>query len=232
MAKKTFLLVALAVVAAAGAFAQDEAAAPASTGSQGRVLGGLFSAGVGGYITSDFGGGMEATFPGGTMTLKMPYFGGGGFLFLDATYAELSFGFAGGGGTYTYEQTGNAGNSGDFSFTALDIGLLGKYPFDLGSGLSVFPLLGINYRAVVALSQDGVSSDIAGDFSALWFKFGGGLDYAITNNIYLRGNLLYGIRIANKFENDQVDSTKGPGVDASTRLGHGLDVKVAVGYKF
>jgi hypothetical protein len=40
------------------------------------------------------------------------------------------------------------------------------------------------------------------------------------------------VRLANKFENDMVDGFDGPGVDTKTLLGHGLEIKVAVGYRF
>ncbi|MDR3325180.1 MAG: hypothetical protein LBS82_04250, partial [Spirochaetaceae bacterium] len=145
----------------------------------------------------------------------------------DATYAELSFGFFGGGGTMSQERNGVSGDGMDFSVTGLDIGLQGKYPIELGSSLSVFPIFGIDYRVVVGAKIADKPADNAGDLSAFWFKFGGGLDYAIANNVYLRADLLYGIRLANKMENDAIDGWDG----AKSRLGHGLDVKVAVGYK-
>jgi predicted S18 family serine protease len=66
MAKKVLVLTVLAVVIAGGAFAQIKP-----------------SAGVGGYFTSDFGGGAEESQGGGTVTIEMPYAGGGGFAFLD-----------------------------------------------------------------------------------------------------------------------------------------------------
>ncbi|MDR3324720.1 MAG: hypothetical protein LBS82_01840 [Spirochaetaceae bacterium] len=219
--KKCISVLALATIVAGGVFSQEQ-----ETTTPAEKKAGLFSAGVGAYLTGDFGGGYEYTSGSTTRTTKMPYFGGG-FLFLDATYAELSFGFFGGGGTTTSERTGRDATTTDFSVTGLDIGLLGKYPIALGS-LTVFPIFGINYRVIVGAKTAGYEVDKPGDFSAFWFKFGGGLDYAITNNVYLRGDLLYGIRLANKVENDAID---GRGDDAKTRLGHGIDVKVAVGYK-
>jgi hypothetical protein len=59
--------------------------------------------------------------------MKTPYAGGGGFVFFDATFAEVSLGFLGGGGEWDAGDIG--GTKGDISFTGLDIGLLGKYPF-------------------------------------------------------------------------------------------------------
>ncbi|MDR1468699.1 MAG: hypothetical protein LBT00_05340 [Spirochaetaceae bacterium] len=71
-----------------------------------------------------------------------------------------------------------------------------------------------------------------GDLSALWFKFGGGLDYSFTEKIYLRFEALYGLRLANKSEKDAKDQYQDYGADADTLLGHGLTVKLGVGYKF
>jgi opacity protein-like surface antigen len=220
--KKLMLLSVLAALVAGGAFALPEF---------------KLSAGAGGYFTSDFGGGAEASYGGQTMSIKTPYFGGGGFAFFDATYAELSLGFFGGGGTFKQEQGGQTGES-DMSIMGLDIGLLGKYPFAVNEKLSVFPLLGITYRVVLSAKdedgnqyQNSDGDDAPGDFSALWFKLGGGLDFSFTDHVYLRGEALYGLRLANTFENDLVDSIPSA-ADPKTLLGHGLEVKIAVGYRF
>jgi hypothetical protein len=130
------------------------------------------------------------------------------------------------------EQTGSPSQEGDISLTGLDIGLLGKYPFAVNEKLSVFPLLGISYRIMLAVKDQAGNAmgNSAGDFSALWFRAGGGLDLSFTDHLYVRGGLLYGLRLANKFESDTVDSLSG--ADANTLLGHGLEVRIAVGYRF
>ncbi|MDR0638648.1 MAG: porin family protein [Spirochaetaceae bacterium] len=222
MAKKRFIVLVLAVFIAGGAFALPEF---------------KLSAGAGGYFTSDFGGGAEASMGGQTMSRKTPYFGGGGLAFLDATYAELSLGFFGGGGTFKTDMGGSSSES-DTSITGFDIGLLGKYPFAVSEKLSVFPLLGISYRIMLSVKdedgnqyQNSDGDDAPGDFSALWIRFGGGLDFSFTDHVYLRGGLLYGLRLANKFENDMVDEIPSA-ADPKTLLGHGLEVKIAVGYRF
>jgi hypothetical protein len=60
------------------------------------------------------------------------------------------------------------------------------------------------------------------------------LDYSITDQIYFRGGLSYGLRLSSKAEDDMVDRYKSsyPGVSAETLLGHGLEIKAAVGYRF
>ena len=64
----------------------------------------------------------------------------------------------------------------------------------------------------------------ASDFNTLWFKFGGGLDYDLSETMFLRSSLLYGIRLSNKIEKDWEDG-------GDTRLGHGLDIRVGVGFR-
>jgi hypothetical protein len=194
-------------------------------------------AGAGGYFTSDFGGGAEVS-SGGTYSIKTPYAGGGGFAFFDATFAELSLGFFGGG---IKIETNGSSEEDDMSVMGLDIGLLGKCPFTLNEKLSVFPLLGISYRLMLSVKdengdqyQNFDGDDAPGDFSALWFKLGGGLDFSFTDQIYLSGGLLYGLRLANTFEKDLVDllSKDLSDVDPKALLGHGLEAKIAVGYRF
>jgi hypothetical protein len=188
------------------------------------------SAGGGIFIGGEIGGGVSAENYRYDILIKVPYFGGGGFLFFDAAYAEISFGVFGGGGNLA-------------SFVNLNIGLLSRYPFRINDKFSVFPLLGIDYQITVSAKlKDGgdmLYSDfttgeekIAGDLSALWFKFGGGLDYRITEKVYARAQALYGLRAANKFETIMENRYKWDGYSAKTLLGHGPTVKLAVGYKF
>jgi len=246
------------------------------------------SAGIGGYIGGDFGGGFDASLSSNYLTdtaldmsHKMPYFGGGGFLFFDATYAELSVGFFGGSGASEtlFDIAMTDLNLPPFAikpnmyYTAMNISFLGKYPFKINDKLSVFPLLGIDYQIMLSVKdEDGnesvssyadllsgltagglsgnpivdnvinsVINDIGAvfnsesvDFSALWFKFGAGADYSFTEKIYLRLEALYGLRLTNNFEKNAVDTFNRYsllGIEADSRLGHGLTVKIAAGYR-
>ena len=238
MVKKGLLVLALAAFAAGGVFGQDEDEKPKK---------GLISAGVGGFFGSDFGGGAEASKTvSGTeikMNTKMPYFGGGGFVFLDATYAELSLGFFGGSGKVKQTIEGIPGMSSsseaDVSIMNFNIGLLGKYPIGISEKLTVFPLLGIEYDVCLSAKTGGSKVDKPGDFSALWFKLGGGVDYDLTEKIYLRFEALYGLRLKNKFEKDTetaysalFQSSRISDPETKTLLGHGLTAKIAAGFRF
>lgn len=219
MAKKGLLVLVLAAIIVGGAYAQ--------------IISQIsFSAGGGGFIGGDFGGGYEGSSDYGKVSYEYPYFGGGGFIFCDATYAELSLGFFGGSGK-AKGSFGGFSMEVDYSIASFNIGLLGKYPFAIDDNLTVFPLLGIDYQIVLSAKLDDTDAETPGDLSALWFKFGGGADYSLTSNIFLRAQALYGLRTPNKSEDDSVKSAKDEGTDdAKTRLGHGLTIKLAVGYRF
>jgi hypothetical protein len=175
------------------------------------------SLGVGGLFEAGIGGGAK----GGNMTFDIPTIGGGGFVFFDATYGEVSVGFSG-GSLKVLNLNG--------SYSSLHFSLLGKYPFALGSKFVLFPLLGIDYQIFLSAKIDTKSIKVfdPGDYNALAFKFGIGGDYELTEKLYLRGQFLYGIRLANKAEKDTIGLFQG----AKYNLGHGPTINVAVGYKF
>jgi len=203
-----------------------------------------FSAGVGGNFIGNFGGGVSADGD----EFNLPSAGGGGYIFVDATFAEVYFGFGGSAGTWGSVDI-------DFGRSYVDIGVNIKYPFDIGvEFLTLSPVLGMSYEASTGYSLDfpadanaGIpdgetyksSSSTNGDVSALWFKFGASADYDITEEIYLRGQLLYGFRTAYDIEknvSDEVKSyvnkTTGESLSGKTVLGHGLTIRIAAGYRF
>jgi opacity protein-like surface antigen len=216
MAKKNLLVLVMVVFAAHGVFAAPEL---------------KLSAGVGGIANMGMGGGYE--YPNGKTEIYMPAVDGGVFAFFDATFVELSLSFSGGFSRFKTFSPTIADT--DFSTTNFTIGLLGKYPFEITQKFSLFPLLGIEYQIVTSLkTEDGndlknaKGEDASGDFNALWFKLGAGMDYSFTEKIYLRANLLYGIRLPNKFEEDSVEYLK----NANVLVGQGMTIKLAVGYRF
>jgi len=159
-------------------------------------------------------------------------------VFFDLVYAEVNLGITIGGGNPVSTMDGESETNEDveFLFTSLNIGVLGKCPIPLSYATTLFPIVGIDY----VLCLNGVYNDEkfdgkdgapnASDFSALWIKFGFGLDFNITNNVFFRPELLYGIRLANKYERNMVKNVLLG--DAETVLGHGLTAKVGVGFKF
>jgi hypothetical protein len=207
------------------------------------------------FLSPDFGGGFETqtTFSGKKMgtSLPMSYIGGGFSFYYDIKYLEVSAGLLFGNGQNKGMFVSSpilevSGIGGDFGFTAVNLGLMGKYPFGYDI-ISTYPLLGIEYNAVFLTEIDGKKVDKPGDWNQLWFKFGWGLDIDIKKTSptwYIRGGLLYGFRLPTKMERDSVEETKKqmersfypdltiPDITSRFFLGQGITLKIAFGYKF
>ncbi len=213
MIKKCLLMFVFLSLIIGGAFAQSKS---------------LFSIGAGGYFTNDFGGGFEDSSP--SFKMKTPYIGGGVLAFFDATYVELSLGMLAVNGTF---DNGLASSHRDIY--GIDFNLFAKIPFQIGDRFSLFPLLGVDYRLVLSAQDDNGAQhqnknlkDAPTDLSAFWFKAGAGLDVSLNDTLFLRGKVLYGLRLANTYETDAVDILK-PGADPL--FGHGITVEFALGYR-
>jgi hypothetical protein len=142
------------------------------------------SAGAGGVFVMGFG---ARDYEDDTKTLSLDL-GGGGFAFLDATFVELSVGYAYGRTTIRVETGGQTTKDSD-ALSVLDVDLLGKYPVNLGR-ISLFPLFGVNYQHAFSPDDENI-----------WrIRFGGGMDYKFTEKLYLRGQALFGVRLP--WEND------------------------------
>jgi hypothetical protein len=182
-----------------------------------------FSAGAGAYFSHGDILGLKGNIFGGDITAT----GVGGFAFFDATFVEVDLGFSGGG----LDGGGLDGGYDNGSYGAMDISLLGKYPFDVGP-VTLFPLLGIDWKIALAVKdRDGrqhFSDSEVRKLGALWFQFGGGLDFSLNRNLYLRGEFLYGLRVRNELEKDAMDNNS----RLDYKLGHGPTIKAAVGYRF
>jgi hypothetical protein len=247
MAKKAILFAAVIWVCGTALFAQEEVKSRKP----------LFGIGVGGFIGGDSGGGGaegKVSAGGHSLSIKYetPYSGGGGFAFFDTTYLELTLGIYSGEGKMTLTVKESPGDdisaTVDMSIVNFNIGLLGKCPLILNQKLSIFPLFGFEYDIRLSAKdedgneyKDADGNDSPGDFSALWIKLGGGLDFSFTEKIYLRSEVLYGVRLSNKFETDLKNTfdeafteLKNAGAYVDTKIldGHGLTAKLALGYKF
>jgi len=230
MKKKIVLALLIVTLTAGGAFAQV-----------------AMSAGGGAFLGGDFGGGFKLSASAGGNTaefgVKMPYFGGGIYGFFDATYAEVTVGLFWGKADWKgyAEINGQSDDTMDdisasISFTNFNLGLFGKYPIGLGA-MTIFPMIGIDYCLTTGGTNEAGAKLIDADkLSALWIKAGCGFDFGLGDSLFLRAEALYGIRLANELEGDLADIYKaglgGTGIDVATRLGHGLDIKLAIGFKF
>jgi len=218
MEKKRILLVLiLAAIIAGGAFAQ-------------------MSVGGGIVYSGDWTSKLSySPMSGYSMELKYPWNAFGFYGFFDAKYVEASAGLHFGSvkAEYSISYPGYSFSDtyGEMEMTVLSLGLLGKYPFAIGDKIALFPAVGLEYYlGLSAKDKDsGESMDDPGDFSHLWFRFGGGIDFDLTEKLYLRGTVLFGIRTKMAYEDDIKDLSGGLG-DLAT--GFGPAIKLAIGYKF
>jgi len=219
-----------------------------------------FSVGGVGFFASDFGGqgthvSDHTTSAGKWVTREYttPWVGGGFGVFFDATYGEAGIGitFAGGNPKVWMEDKDNEDDTSytnkntSYSMTFLNISVLGKYPISLSESASLYPAFGIDYHICVAGETEATingdthtskwdgkdNNQDAGDNSHLWLKFGAGLDYGLSEKLFLRAQALYGVGFASKSTDDSVESQESGGANVKSVLGHGLTIKVGVGYK-
>jgi len=199
MRKNIILMLLMAAFLAGGAFAQIN-----------------MSAGLGGNF------GVHMTSYSGDGDNPKPIIGGGFHAFFDATYAMAKAGMFIGG---------QAWGDTSVTLTFFSLGLLGKYPIDLGS-FTLFPMLGFEYNLFMSASAEGGKlnrADMAllgGSRDMFILQAGAGADFNITDNIYLRPSLLWGIDL---YRNAGEKAAKAAG---SSVFKHKLDVGIAVGYKF
>ncbi|GHU12238.1 hypothetical protein FACS1894161_0020 [Spirochaetia bacterium] len=247
MMKKLLYVMILGAVVLGVAYSL-EFPAPALSGGGGL----LFSVEPGGGFTTKNGALGSAAY---TTEARQFSLDGGAYGFFDATFAEVFADISFGSLNYTVNGTYGSQSFKDKeakgSAVILTIGLLGKFPFQLTPKFSLFPLLGAEYQ--IYLSSDPkmygynqIGEDVErtmrypdgaiiskGDFNATWFRAGGGMDFSITGALYIRAELLYGLRLVSKVETDySAQWKKWYGGKSETSLGHGGQVKIAVGYRF
>ncbi|MDR2591651.1 MAG: hypothetical protein LBC59_02455 [Chitinispirillales bacterium] len=198
------------------------------------------SVGVGGVIANGFGGGLA--WPGGER-IGMPYSVTGAYLFFDAVYAELFFGYAAGDGQWGSNSVRDKKELPSMPRAYINAGVFCKYPFR-SPRITFFPLIGMEYGLSISGSLkfrnhneeipfDGQDNKpAAASLSSLWGKFGAGFDFAMGKSVYLRTEAVYGVRGSNAFEHFCVDNRPKDMGELEASYGTGLDVKVGVGAKF
>jgi len=154
------------------------------------------------------------------VNFKRNEFGVGAFGFFDATYAELNIG-------YKFEFLKgsldlNDGLETEGSRRSLNIGILGKFPFGVGS-FDLYPLVGLQYTIVNYFEDISVVYSNLSSRNALWIMAGGGGDFHLSDALFLRGQLLWGFRM----DTEQEKSNKN-----FDYFSHGPNIKIAIGYQF
>ena len=200
--------------------------------------GGFFSLGGGGALTAGFTTwSLDQDIPGNLHRYDTSQLAAGPFIFIDMKFLEISAGFP--LGTLNADET----MSGDPNFPAQIYSFRGgaylKLPITISSMFVIFPLAGIDYDLFILARKDderdakfptsaGTDTGAMEALSTLWFKAGVGLDTFFNNHLFLRTELLYGLRLPNEMEKYLNDSRTG----VNWMLPHGGDFKVAVGYRF
>jgi hypothetical protein len=199
------------------------------------------------------------------MDQGMDQFNFGGYLFFDATYAEFCVDIQGGINSYEESIQGHKGVTllniptlkGTGTETMLGFTLLGKYPFHLREGLSVFPLAGLEYQIALEETRrpEGGSEydrvegktefDSTRDYplslwNSLFVDIGAGLDFVFRSPFVLRTELLYRFRLQTPYEVAALDYVvQEYGISQPTLFGnpgmsgltHGPELRIAVGYR-
>jgi len=191
------------------------------------------SAGVGGFFANNFDGGLKwAT----GETLKMPYIGGGGYLYIDFKYVELLVGYSGGGGRWESPDALDQEDLAGMRRSSVSFGLFFKAPISLEK-IRIFPLLGSDFELVDNVTN--IRGDVpepkldSGGGIALWFKAGIGVDYDLSKILYARAEALYGFG----FDSYAGDVSDAVGYSSwerdsyATSPCYGLTVRVAVGVR-
>jgi hypothetical protein len=196
------------------------------------------SAGAGGLVSlglngAEFGMSNDA----GSYNLQMwnPAFIGGGYLFFDATYAEVYLGFSGGSGNITTRFSGavSVTDTTMFSVTEMHMGLQLKFPFGNADKFLIFPVLGIEYLSTLSAEPEkGKFPDNINlsDFSSLTFNIGVGMDFVINPKLYIRWEPLLAVRLVSEFEKKMSDSL--PNLTTETDGVIHIPWKLALGYRF
>jgi len=203
MEKRIVLTLLVVTLAAGGAFAQ-------------------ISVGAGGNFAAGFD-----SLKDGEYKISVSTTGGGFYAFFDATYVEFDIGMLFGAQQVKVSGGGSSLGVKGPSVTALTLGLYGKFPIELGSVVSLFPMLGIQYDIGLSVQEGGyklTSSEVANYMNRFWIKLGAGADFNLSNLLYLRPSFLYGINFGTKDLNELKGSARS--------FYHGLDGRLALGFKF
>ncbi|MCL2519800.1 MAG: hypothetical protein FWE37_02170 [Spirochaetaceae bacterium] len=104
---------------------------------------------------------------------------------------------------------------------ALQIGIYYKYPIVLNERFVIFPTAGVDFEYTIGGNGENDFIDETEWWHELWVRAGVGLDTFITETMFIRTHLIYGV---------------GPALGGSDSLGasfsHGLLVKIGLGVMF
>jgi opacity protein-like surface antigen len=235
--KKLWAILMIAAFIGTAAFAQEAGAPAPKNSSAFRV-----SLGAGGALNANFSTWfVDKDAPGDLYRYNSYSLGTAPYVLLDLKYVEANIGL-GIGKTGNFHSDNPLDGNANFPSKTLSLrgGVYLKLPFTLSNRFTLYPLAGAEYELFLAAFKDDdrnakfptsaskQDADPLEALSAVSFKIGAGLDTALTDHWFLRTELLYGLRLPNKFEQYQDDVY----TDVDSKLFHGGDFKLAVGYRF
>jgi len=176
--------------------------------------------------------------------------GGGIFGFFDATFATLGVGVVWNNVRQIVDipdlsETINPALAGEethhFRFTQLNISLMLRYPFQIAERLQIFPMLGVDWQIGLGDFDDRLREDFQGIanlgyemptlgqfWNSLWIRAGVGADFTLHNNLFLRTELLYGLKLPSSYESRMADYWE-PNLRG---MSNGVHLRVAIGFTF
>jgi hypothetical protein len=170
-------------------------------------------------------------------------------IFFDMRFAEIGMGFSGLSTTVNHSEsfrkaTGIDPEEMTLSGNTLFLSLYGKYPFQLSSSLSLYPLVGIEAEIVMSMRYGSDSlygarikgdsyQGNADDWTAVWFRFGIGSDFHLNEGVFLRSELTFGIKANTPREKAIISAiTKQGDYTNISSYGIGGKLTISVGYTF
>ena len=176
--------------------------------------------------------------------------GGGIFGFFDATFATLGVGVVWNNvrqivAIPDLSETISPSLAGEethnFRFTQLNLSLMLRYPFQVRERLQIFPMLGLDGQIALGDFDDRLRDDFQGIadlgydmpnigefWNSLWIRLGVGADFTLRGNLFLRSELLYGIKLPSRY-----DSRMAGYWEPNLRgMSNGVHVRLVLGYTF
>ena len=185
----------------------------------------------------------------------------GGFVFFDLTYAVLSVVYQAGNNKWSESVQYPNGSyltndKGIGKEASIGLSLLGKYPFTINDKIILFPMFGLEYNFALTqkrqpeddlmykrqdgeLKADRDKNDNPYPISAwnsLWINLGGGADFFLTKSLFIRSELLFGIRLPTKYEMGALEVVKQEPTNIKNPKMSGLTgtpmLRISLGYRF
>jgi opacity protein-like surface antigen len=184
------------------------------------------SIGAAGIWHSEFSG-VSGEINGTDMSFNQKFSVKGGYVSIEAFTCELGIGYWEGiseiDGHYSLFR-----NAMKYDVKGLDLSVfVGKYPFRVSGRLTVFPQAGVNYKIFLSIKDNRkVAVSSIGDYNALSFKPGGGMDFHIAEHLSLRLEALFVLRLDNRYERELKKDIE------SLPISYGPEIKLGLRCKF